>query len=790
MDSLLSAIILLSVVLHIMLLLYAQLRRKEVRSGRVWLSLTIVLSMLSALILLAPENALLADKIGRGFGLAITLAALVVAFGALIISDIQRSAPTRAVRLWLGYGIIWLAALIASAFVGDAVSVGEGDWIINAFTTPSLPAWIILGGLGLSAVVLLGYTFRAFYAATLPEIANRALYWVIDIAVILLGIMLLLSATQALILLGLVTLIVGVSGALYALVSYRVFDIRSGMNLALRMAFLVTITALIVFVALTLANNLNLDNSTDGNLLMALLALLVAIVYVPVRRITEWVINPIFRGTFANAAAATRKYSQRVSQAVELEQLIKVATDTLNEVLNVRRSGMLLINDTGDESGQVELMVMQGGGLNDVKDRRGYLSKSGPVYQQLTADHAPLSQFDLEFSPKYSTTTEVERQFLSNLHMSAFAPIVVENTVIGLLVCGPKVNDAPFYPRDLEILSTLANQTGVALRNARLVADLRHLNNSMGKLNKDLEDANKQMEKLDSVKTDFITIASHELRTPLAQIRGYTDILDALNEQGMLNQDQTKGMVANLRKASERTEELIAAMLDVSQIDVNAMDLRFAQTTPESVVRLAIEPLTDAIKQRKLTLSARGLRGLPPIEADMQRLVQAFRNVVVNAIKFTPDGGRIEITASLAPSETPDTPDQILVAISDTGVGISKENLELIFEKFYRAYDPSLHSTGSYKFMGAGPGLGLTIARGVIEGHGGKIWAESPGHSMETFPGSTFYILLPVSPPEDARGRFAKRPPLLTDCSYDQTHCPFDGFTGSARPSKIDRLIE
>lgn len=89
-----------------------------------------------------------------------------------------------------------------------------------------------------------------------------------------------------------------------------------------------------------------------------------------------------------------------------------------------------------------------------------------------------------------------------------------------------------------------------------------------------------------------MTIASHELRTPLAQLRGYTDIMDALNEQGILDADKTSGMIDNMRKATERMEELIAAMLDVSQLDVNAMDLRFAQTTIETVVRMAVEPLT------------------------------------------------------------------------------------------------------------------------------------------------------------------------------------------------------
>jgi signal transduction histidine kinase len=180
------------------------------------------------------------------------------------------------------------------------------------------------------------------------------------------------------------------------------------------------------------------------------------------------------------------------------------------------------------------------------------------------------------------------------------------------------------------------------------------------------------------------------------------------------------------------------------------MDLRFAQTTAENVLRLSIEPLTENIKQRKLTLVARGLRGLPPIEADMQRLVQAFRNIVTNAIKYTPDGGRIDIIANLQQGAQTGK-DEILIAIKDTGIGIDPKNHELIFEKFFRVSDPGLHSTGATKFMGAGPGLGLTIARGVIQGHGGRIWVESPGYDSEKLPGSTFYIILPVSPPKDAR---------------------------------------
>jgi signal transduction histidine kinase len=749
MDSLLSAVILVSTVIHAILLVYVQIRGGQVRAGRLWLSLTILLSLLAGLMILAPDTLQLAEKLGRDFGLTLILAAMLITFGALVISDVRRQATSRSTPIWLGLGVVWLAGLVVTAFASDAILVGKPDWLITAFNPPNPFSLITLGGLALMSLILLGVTFYGFYAAPLPEVANRALYWVINIAVIVLGIVLAISGTQTLLLLGLVTLVIGVTGALYAEVSYRVFDIRASFGLALSTALLVTTTALIVFVALYVTNTLGLRNDTEGNLLMATIALGVSILYVPVRRIIEVLIGTILRGSSTDAAIATRKYSQQVSKAFELDQLIRMATETLNDAMKVRRSGMMLVNDTGDED-RVELLIMMGGGFSDMKDKRGYISRTGPIYLQL-AGGASLSQFDLDFSPKYRAVTSGERQFFSTLNMSAFAPVIVENSLIGILACGPKLNDAPFYPRDLEVLVTLANQTGVALRNARLVADLRHMNNTMGRLNTGLESAKDQMEKLDSVKTDFVTIASHELRTPLAQMRGYTDIVDALNEQGMLDQDQTKGMVANLRKATERMEELISAMLDVSQLDVNAMDLRFAQTSPESVVRLAIEPLTDAIKQRKLTLSARGLRGLPSIEADMQRLVQAFRNVVLNAIKFTPDGGRIEITANLQPSPNNDGKDHVLVAIADTGVGIDKENLELIFEKFFRAYDPGLHSTGTYKFMGAGPGLGLTIAKGVIEGHGGRIWAESPGHNMESYPGTTFYVLLPVSPPKDAR---------------------------------------
>ncbi len=749
MNSLVNVVVAVSVVVHALLLIYVQMRGREVHTGRAVLSLTILLSLLVALTFLLTPDMMLLEKFGQAYALALALIIMLIPFGVVVMRDLQRTAGSRLIRIWLLLGVVWVVAAVGAAYAGDNVSVGQTGWLVNAIAAPDLASFVVLGGFTVATLILLSAAFYTFYVTLLPEVANRALFWVLDIAVVMMGVVLVISGTQGLMLLGLLSLQVGVIGMTYGQTTYRVFDIRNGLNRALRTLFLAAITGVIIYGALYLESRLELGTEAEGAVVLAGLALAVALIYVPVRQTVEAILNRLISDSATDAAQATRQYSQQVSQGVELDQLIQASSDTMSRVMHARKSGLILVNEAG--SNGVELTVMPRAGFGDMQGKKTRLVKTSPIYQQLARYHAALSQFDLEFSPKYRGVLDNERQFFRDLQMSAYAPIVVENTLIGLLACGPKANDAPFYPRDLELLTTMATQTGVALRNARLVADLRHLNENISSLNKDMEQTNEQLEKLDAVKTDFVTIASHELRTPLAQIRGYTDIIDALNEQGMLDQDQITGMVSNLRKATERMEELIAAMLDVSQLDVNAMDLRFASASPDTVIRMAVEPLTDAIKQRKLTLSARGLRGLPLIEADMQRLVQAFRNIVVNAIKFTPDGGRIEITGTAKPAEAPGEQDHILIAISDSGVGIDDKNLPLIFEKFFRAYDPGLHSTGTYKFMGAGPGLGLTIAKGVIEGHGGKIWAESPGHSTETFPGTTFYVLLPVSPPENAR---------------------------------------
>jgi signal transduction histidine kinase len=139
--------------------------------------------------------------------------------------------------------------------------------------------------------------------------------------------------------------------------------------------------------------------------------------------------------------------------------------------------------------------------------------------------------------------------------------------------------------------------------------------------------------------------------------------------------------------------------------------------------------------------------------ADGERLYQALRNVILNAIKFTPDGGQIVVDGRRLPGFNE-------ITVADTGIGIDPEYHTLIFEKFGRLGRASLHSSGKTKFKGGGPGLGLPITKGIIEAHGGAIWVESEGYDEQRHPGTTFHILLPVrrEPPDEKFAQLFRTP--------------------------------
>ncbi len=570
----------------IMLLYVGRHSRERQNAGmRRWLMLTLVVALAGAVLLFLPQNAHTDTRYEALFIKSLTKPALAIIIANLMLvlfgAYTLRYLGSRLVPVWLIVGLAWWGAQAGTSVTADTLSIGQEGWYRQIYDPVEWPNVLAFGGWLILGVLLVLIALYAFYRARLSELANQALFAALLVPLLVIGVALGVSGGNIVAEIGWLVQFCGMLGAVYAASAYRVFDIRRTFRHATATGVLTIITALFFFAGLVIAQQLDVD-SGSVYLVLGVVAVAVAAAYIPFRRLIEMIINRFIGSTPASISQQLRKFTEDITGVVELDALVDVTMRTLAQVLRVRRGGLLLVAGETDHAIQIE-PVRQG--MGEIPDITGQIAINDPIYNRLVKTRFPMLQYDLENGPSYAGTPPDERRFFQQMRMSAYAPIIVQGKLIGILCCGAKISDDPFTEHELELLMTLANQTGGALRNARLVADLRRREAEQAELNKDISATKEQLERLDSVKTDFITIASHELRTPLAQIRGYTDIMEAMNEQGMLDQDQIGGMTGNLRKAADRLENLIGAMLDVSQLDVNAMDLRFAQTTVESVMR-------------------------------------------------------------------------------------------------------------------------------------------------------------------------------------------------------------
>jgi signal transduction histidine kinase len=253
-----------------------------------------------------------------------------------------------------------------------------------------------------------------------------------------------------------------------------------------------------------------------------------------------------------------------------------------------------------------------------------------------------------------------------------------------------------------------------------------------------LELANQSLEQMDRTKTRFIDISAHELRTPLTLVKGYAQMVQARADTSA----ELDALAHGILDGAARIQEVVDSMLDVARIDSNALKLIPTDVQLGLTLLRVQKNFETALAERDIHLRTRGLDALPLIEADPDLLNKVFCHLVMNAIKYTPDGGSINIEGYVFNEASGETWVEIVVA--DTGIGINPADKERIFDRFYQTGEVLLHSSGKTKFKGGGPGLGLAIARGIVEAHGGQIFAESAGCDEQACPGSQFHVRLPV----------------------------------------------
>lgn len=643
--------------------------------------------------------------------------------------------PGRGVREIALLGLIWAAAVVVvERRVVDVSQVGI------ALDALRLVGWagFILGSLAVTAL--------QYVRLRRPLRRNRVLYWLIALILVALGEGLYHFRGKGIAEIGLPLRLLGAIMMTYAITTYSLPDLKSVGRRILLLTIVTLVRALLYLVAIVgavIVFQFVTQQSLDEQRVLWLTiiggmagAFLLAVLQVPIQNVVAGMAERLLFGPGYDANRALRHYSESISNILHIERLATVAIETISEALDVELGALLAI--TGSDDGGADVRVIPGTG--DIAAMNVTFTPDSPVLRALRDTNQPLTQYDIDMLPEFRAMDPKERQWQWALDVEVYVPIYVKQTLIGALALGAKQTGEPYNAQDLAVLNTLAGQTAVALENARLFDDQSRLNREISQLNEELIAANTRLERVDKAKTDFLTITSHELRTPLTQVRGYVGVLDEMISRGETSQSFVLKIAGNIHKAANRLEKVYAAMLDVSAIGADAFQLHLEPIRPVVFIAQAVTQWREALRQRQMSFVIDGIEELPALAGDRERLVQAFSSLINNAIKFTPDGGKIEIRGRVVPGPEP----VIEIIIADEGIGVDAKDQGMIFEKFYRVDDADLHSTGDIKFKGGGPGLGLPIAKGVIEGHGGRIWVESAGYDEQNCPGSRFHVLLPV----------------------------------------------
>jgi two-component system sensor histidine kinase GlrK len=232
-----------------------------------------------------------------------------------------------------------------------------------------------------------------------------------------------------------------------------------------------------------------------------------------------------------------------------------------------------------------------------------------------------------------------------------------------------------------------------------------------------------KLKMVDKMKSDFFSSMSHELRTPLTSIKEGIGLLR--DGVGGTMTDKQKKLLVILSEESRRLIDLVNSFLDFSKMEAGMMTYSFGRGSLTPLIERATTEMIPLIESKKITLMTKIDERLPILKMDSERILQVLRNLIGNALKFTPEGGEVRVSALSSNRE-------VRVSVADTGPGIPKENLTTIFEKFHQAH---FDNSGQKK----GTGLGLAIVKYIITAHGGTVWAES-----ELKQGSSFFFVLPV----------------------------------------------
>lgn len=302
--------------------------------------------------------------------------------------------------------------------------------------------------------------------------------------------------------------------------------------------------------------------------------------------------------------------------------------------------------------------------------------------------------------------TKVDQDLAFQTRSILGVPMHAKSKVIGVLEAINK-RQLPWTLDDAHYLSTLAAQAAVAIESAQLVAALRQ--------------ANEELSHLDKLKSDFIAIASHELRTPLGVILGYASFIQDTEDP------EVRAHASKVVSSAMQLRRIIEDLTNLRFMDQNPSELNFESITLGSFLNEIAQEAFALSEARRHRMLYTAPDDNVKVKVDRIRMGMAITNILNNAVRFTPDFGRIILNVEIKAHE-------VWISINDNGIGLAKDQLDKIFERFYQVEDHMTRTNG-------GMGIGLSIAKALVEAHGGRIWATSPGLNQ----GTTFTLTLPLA---------------------------------------------
>ena len=359
----------------------------------------------------------------------------------------------------------------------------------------------------------------------------------------------------------------------------------------------------------------------------------------------------------------------------------------------------------------------------------GRINANSPLVTQICQEQQPIMQYDIDVMPKYEGMAEEELHWLEDLGTDIYLPICTDERWLGLLALGRKPTDGQYSGQDTLLLTTLIEQTIVALENARLFADLEEANTNLHNAYMQLERANQDLREIDELKSSFIGVVSHEMRTPLANV-GFA--LQIFERQGMEQlQDEQRQQFTALKNSVQLTSLMIENLIMLASFLNNQVILQLEEIKPQQLLNALIDPLKASARQKGIQLQLDIVGELPLVLADRKLLTNAVYQLVHNAIKFTEKNGNVWLSCWA-------TSQHICIDVKDNGRGVPADRMTEMWKEFTQMVDPLKRGL-------EGLGLGLALVRHIVAAHGGEVWADS-----DEGQGSDFGFQIPIAGPQQA----------------------------------------